>query len=203
MRRIALAAILFLSACFSDPSEPIEGTTGDAIETESGSDETSEEDESGESGGMLEEWTGEAGLNIRTVVFQDGLSCEWACGLSICVESFGWDGFGYDCNQGVGDGMCTCADEVEVEDATHVVSECYLNPNSGSRQAVDPPLWSSGTCSDFCGSFGLECGGTVWSSMKTCPDLTADDWEFYPEGPTTRPDDIEGPDGTFVVLCEV
>lgn len=141
-----------------------------------------------------EKWTG---LTVGWRTFEiDNASCEDACGASVCVEAVDQDGTVWPCEQWIV-GECTCADE---SPEIVAVSECSLNPNSGS---VVPglPMWASGSCEDYCGAFGFACLATVWGPMRTCPDVEADDWSIHYDGPTTRPDDVPGPDGVFRVLC--
>ena len=200
MRHLCLANLLLLAACESEPSSS--GTTGEATGTTSAGVDSTE----GESSTGLEEWSGEAML-LRTVS-DENERCSDVCGSSVCVAVQASNETEVEdarCDQAEYQVECTCADLSETIEAssTHGVSRCYLNPNSGSRLAVDPPLWESGTCEEYCGAFGFTCAGTVWGEMKACPNLERDDWAFYPDGPTTRPDDISGPDGVFVVLCEL
>ena len=96
-----------------------------------------------------------------------------------------------------------CADLTDhVTDASNVAaSECFLSASTESRLAVDPPLWSHGSCDDYCGAFGFACLGTVWEAGRSCHSLKAPNWDLYLEGPTQRPSEISGPGGAFVVLC--
>ena len=183
----------------------MDDTTGEMSAGTTGETETGDETEDGESSGSIEEWGGAAML-LRTLSNEGGY-CEDVCGGSQCIEAIDvveGNGNVRSCGQYTV-GECSCGDVTPAIDSssTHAVSECFLNPNSGSRLAVDPPLWDAGSCDDFCGSFGFACAGTVWAPQKSCPDLEADDWAIYLDGPTVRPDDIEGPDGVFRVMCVI
>lgn len=185
------------SACFSSPPEVIT-----IAPTEDSSSGDVMDDESSGSSGSVEEWTGDSALLLRSVVGGSERTCDDACGASTCVSGYSpLDDLDLTCAQVSGSVECECADAVDVEDASHVASRCYLDPNSSSREAADPPMWASGSCEDYCGAFGFECAGTVWGSMKRCPDLSQTDWPLFEDGPTTRPEDVAGPDGVFVVLC--
>ncbi|MCR9163456.1 MAG: hypothetical protein NXI35_22410 [bacterium] len=72
------------------------------------------------------------------------------------------------------------------------------------HQAVDPPKWDQGSCDDFCRRFGYTCAGTIWGARKECPNPAAGEWpSFYADGPTTRPEGIDGLEGVFVAVCEL
>jgi hypothetical protein len=214
MRRLAFALTLLLStAGCSDPdadtddTDTVMGTSGDPGSTggESGTEE------GGESSGGLEEWTGlSADFRVITREVDDpGFTCSSACGaVSTCLGILDPDfpDRVRDCDDSVEPGAeCFCAEFSDTPDerSTHAFSGCFLNPNSSSAQAVDPPKWDQRSCDDYCGSFGFSCMGTVWGVLKNCPNITEQWPSFFPEGPTVRPHEVDGPDGVFVAICEM
>ncbi len=209
MRNIAIALTLLLTAGCSDagPAEDeIAGTSGEA--STGAAVDTDEDGESSSGGNDIEEWPGNILADVRMVSTQ-GETCVAACGASACVEALSPDfpDLELGCNEATAadNTECTCADFTEEIDdrTTHAFSPCYLNPNSGSTQAVDPPKWDQGTCDDFCGRFGYTCAGTIWGFAKECPNVRGEWPNLYEDGPVTRPADLNGPDGVFVAVCEL
>lgn len=204
MRSTIAICLLLLTAACDDPDNS-DGSTGEVDETAESS--STGDDESGSSGDMFEEWSGEA-MFLRVIEAQSD-RCEYACGASQCLGSTNTDtAESIRCDESAANVECTCADlteQIEESPASNaVVSECYLNPNSNSRLAVDPPLWDASlSCDDYCGAFGFTCYGTMWGELKNCPRTDGDDWDIYEDGPVVRPDDVPGPDGVFRVLCEI
>jgi len=213
MRSIAIALALLLSSGCTDP-EPaaaVECAAGESSSTGADVDETDEadaDDDSSSSGDIVEEWPGNVLADVR-IITTDGEPCRDACGASTCLggrdpaspgellSCLDWSV--------AGSTECMCADFTEeaTERTTHAFSSCWLNPNSGSTQAVDPPKWDQGTCDDFCGRFGYTCAGTIWSPSKGCPNVLEEWPSFYADGDVTRPADVDGPDGVFVAVCEL
>lgn len=206
MRNIAIALTMLLAAACADPEagdEGVAGTSGEAGST-GGEAETDDADDESSSGGPVEEWPGNVLADVRVVTAEEE-ACREACGASTCMGRLDPVEGLSSCTEYRDESECMCADFTDEIDGrtTHAFSPCYLNPNSGSTQAVDPPKWDQGSCDDFCGRFGYTCAGTIWGYLKECPNVR-DEWpNLYEDGPITRPADINGPDGVFVAVCEL
>lgn len=211
MRRLAFALTLLLAAAgCSDPdadTDDVAGTSGGGGSTGGGSDT----DEDGEPSGGAQVWDGHS-ADLRVVTREDGdpgFTCSSACGaVSACLGILDpeFPDRVRDCDDSVEPGAeCLCAEfsDTPGERSTHAFSGCFLNPNSSSALAVDPPKWDQGSCEDYCGGFGFSCMGTVWGTLKECPVITEQWPSFFPEGPTVRPPEVDGPDGVFVAICEM
>ncbi len=204
MRSIAIAVALLLTSGCSDPepANDVEGTAGESSST--GDDVGETNDDGSSSGELVEEWPGNVLADVR-VITTAGEPCRDACGASVCMGRLDPEEGLSPCTEYRDEAECMCADFTEeiAERTTHAFSPCWLNPNSGSTQAVDPPKWDQGTCDDFCGRFGYTCAGTIWSPAKECPNVREEWPSFYEDGPVTRPAGVEGPDGVFVAVCQL
>jgi hypothetical protein len=210
MRRFALALVVSLTACDSEPlveeEAPLVGE-----ESSSGGLETDGETDGGEessSGG--DAWAGEV-TAIRTLRMDLDGSCAGACGTaSVCIAGkYAVGGADVGCTEATGPKVCTCADDVEASsvDPTHAIGECFMSADlepSGFSMSR-PEKWHTGTCADYCAENGLgPCAWTQWARSLECPDWVGNAWvRQHGDDMTTRTPFAPGDGGVLRFVCEI